>query len=948
MSARIFIQLMLVSLIPVALSVIFFLLEKKGLFRNVSYWGKQVILGVCFGLAAIFGTHFGVDVGLAIANARDAAPLCAGFLFGGPAGIIAGFIGAVERWIASSVWGIGVFSKEACSISVACAGLFAALMRKYFFEGRRPSVFMASFSALVMEVFHMTMIFLFNLEDPFGAFKVVRAITLPMMISNIFGTGLSTLLLAILSGKQKDVRHPEKKTVAQKIQLSLMICIIIAYLFTSGFTYILETQTAINNTNVLLSFNLEDVKQEISDTSDSFLLTLAHYIAEYMVMHKGYSLSELAVHYGLDEINIIDRSGHITESNVPEYLGFDMASGEQAAEFLVLLDGSTKEYVQPYRQITFDTRRFEKYAGVATDDGFIQIGYNGRQFRTRLNDLVRDITRNRRIGENGYVVIADEGGQILSGRILDQVKTLHDAKIVVVDKQEHTRFEADVLREPAFCMYAISEGYKIIAVLPVTEAMQDRDIGFFVNSFMEVLVFEVLFILIYLFVRKSVVNNIQNINGLLARISGGYLDVELKVDDTREFASLSDDINTTVNTLKQYIKEAEQRIDRELQVAKDIQRSALPVIEGSVKDNPRFDIYASMFPAKQVGGDFYDFYLLGENKLAFTVADVAGKGIPAALFMMSSKTMLKNYLESGMSVEKAMTTANQKLCESNESNMFLTAWMGVLDLRTGHVVFANAGHNKPLVMHVGGDFEYLNEKSGFVMAALDTVKYIKMELDLEPGDVIFLYTDGVPEATDSNGQLYGDDRLLDLVNSLPKDISMEPLCGIVKESVDLFVGEAPQFDDITMVAIRYRGNVRKGDLIDKQLELEAKLENVGRVVEFAEEEMKKVGCPMKTMMMVETALDEVFSNISMYAYPRTTGNARIRLFLDKEKKYLTVLFEDEGIPYDPTKKTDPDISLNAEERPIGGLGIFIVKKVMDSVSYERKGGKNYLTLRKQL
>lgn len=353
-------------------------------------------------------------------------------------------------------------------------------------------------------------------------------------------------------------------------------------------------------------------------------------------------------------------------------------------------------------------------------------------------------------------------------------------------------------------MYDETEGFRILAVYPYSEAMASRDVSLKVMTAMQILIFGALFILIFYLVRKLVVRNIHKINESLSAITDGNLDTVVDVRSHLEFDSLSNDINATVDTLKRYIKEAEERIDAELAFAKAIQHSALPTVHPLYDNRKEFDIFASMHTAKEVGGDFYDFYFIDEDHLAFLIADVSGKGIPAAMFMMRSKTIIKSYAESGMSVEEVFTLANEKLCEGNDAGMFVTAWMGILNIRNGKVLFANAGHNHPLVKHSDGTFEYLKSRAGFVLAGMEGVRYRKNELVLEPGDAIYLYTDGVTEATDLNEELYGEDRLHSILEKY-KDETMEVICSEIKKDVDLFAGEAPQFDDITMLALKYKG-----------------------------------------------------------------------------------------------------------------------------------------------
>jgi len=325
-----------------------------------------------------------------------------------------------------------------------------------------------------------------------------------------------------------------------------------------------------------------------------------------------------------------------------------------------------------------------------------------------------------------------------------------------------------------------------------------------VTTAMQIVVFAALFIMIFVLVNRLVVKNIYQINDSLSAITKGELDTVVDVRSHVEFDDLSNDINSTVDTLKRYIADAAARIDAELAFAKAIQHSALPSVFPPYPGRKEFDIHATMFTAKEVGGDFYDFYFVDEDTLAFLIADVSGKGIPAAMFMMQSKTLLKSFAESGMPIEQVFTTANEKLCEGNEAGMFVTAWMGLLNVKTGHVTFANAGHNPPLLRQNGSEFIYHKTRAGFVLAGMEGVRYRKFELQLQPGDTIYLYTDGVTEATNAEEKLYGEQRLLQQLNQHHGD-SAQTICDAVKTDVDTFVGEAEQFDDITMLCLTWHG-----------------------------------------------------------------------------------------------------------------------------------------------
>lgn len=239
----------------------------------------------------------------------------------------------------------------------------------------------------------------------------------------------------------------------------------------------------------------------------------------------------------------------------------------------------------------------------------------------------------------------------------------------------------------------------------------------------------------------------------------------------------------------------------ELGVATNIQASMLPCKFPAFPERTEFDICASMTPAKEVGGDFYDFFLVDSSHLAVVIADVSGKGVPAALFMVIAKTLIKDNTQAGVDPALVFTKVNQQLCETNDEGMFVTAWMGVLEISSGHMFFANAGHNPPLLRRGDGGWEYLKQRSGFVLAGMENMRYQSGELQLSPGDALYLYTDGVTEAVNPTEDLYGETRLRDSLNAAAYETS-EQLLAFIKSEVDVFVGEAPQVDDITMLALK--------------------------------------------------------------------------------------------------------------------------------------------------
>lgn len=267
------------------------------------------------------------------------------------------------------------------------------------------------------------------------------------------------------------------------------------------------------------------------------------------------------------------------------------------------------------------------------------------------------------------------------------------------------------------------------------------------------------------------------------------------------------DLNLYIDDLTRITAEKE-RIGAELNVAAKIQSDMLPCIFPAFPDYPEFDIYATMTPAKEVGGDFYDFFLVDNDHLALVMADVSGKGVPAALFMMISKTLIKSAAQAGLSPKEVLERVNSQLCENNDAEMFVTVWLGILEISTGRMVCANAGHEFPAICRKGEQFALYKDPHGFVLAGMEGARYRSYELQLEPGDTIFVYTDGVPEATNSENVLFGTDRMLAALNQKP-DAGCREVLQDVHRAIDVFMDGAPQFDDITMLALTVNS---KGDV----------------------------------------------------------------------------------------------------------------------------------------
>ena len=469
-----YLLLFLISLLPVALSALIYLVGRTKAAERIPYAVRQIIIGVLFGGLAIIGTEFGIRIDGAVINARDASPVCAGLLFGAPAGILAGVIGGVERWFAV-LWGAGEYTRLACSISTVLAGVFAAVLRKYMFDNKKPKWYYCLATATITEVIHMLMIFLTNMTDARTAFSFVRACSLPMIAVNGLAVMLAGVLLSCLAGKEKKSSQHDLKNISQSFQRWLLICVTAGFLMTTVFTWALQTELAQTEANDLIKLNLEDVYEDILDASNKNLLELAENISlrinSAAEVDSGV-LASLAEEYNVAEINLIDPSGVITASTHADFLNYDMRGGSQSAEFLVLLDGETKEYVQNYQPTSFDPTILRKYAGIVLDrGGFVQVAYDAERFQRDIDDAVVGATRNRHIGENGSIIIAGEDWNIVSDRHGNENKNL-DVTGIFIDRgtmPEGQPFDATVYGEDSICAYIVSEGYYIVASIPRTE-----------------------------------------------------------------------------------------------------------------------------------------------------------------------------------------------------------------------------------------------------------------------------------------------------------------------------------------------------------------------------------------------------------------------------------------------------------------------------------------------
>lgn len=599
-------------------------------------------------------------------------------------------------------------------------------------------------------------------------------------------------------------------------------------------------------------------------------------------------------------------------------------------------------------------------------------------------ETVNNAVLNTTIGENGYAFLINEKGQIIVspmtegevGANANEVSDLRQsenrelaevADRMVAGEQGITKLTLNGTE--VYMAYAPLEklGWSFAAVIRVDEVLdpanqsqqtilelaqnaaqkQDAAIQSVLITLVIVVICTALLIsCLGMVFSEKITRPIRKLTKEVKNIDAGNLDYRIRIDSGDEVEDLGHAFNGMAAQIQNYIANLDkvtaekEKIRTEIEVASKLQADMLPEAQGAFDDRTEFSLYATMNPAKGVGGDFYDFFLLDEDHLVLIMADVSGKGVPAALFMVVSRTLIRSNLSTNMPLSKIVENINDSLCQNNKNGMFVTAWIGILTLSTGKLCYVNAGHCHPLIQHSDGSSYFETKRSGFVLAGMDKLSYTQEEIRLRQEDTILLYTDGVTEATSVKKQLYGENRLQQCVEAAGKRTPKELLFKVWKD-VELFQKDAEQFDDITMLAVTWMGG-RYKEKTD-----EAKIENLGMFAAFLEEELQEHSISNKTAVKIQLAVDEIFSNICYYSGAKEV-TMRVNVEVDEalDEKKVVLSFWDDGIAYNPLERPDPDVDELLEKRSVGGLGIYLVKKRMDNVEYFYEDGRNCLVITK--
>lgn len=411
----------------------------------------------------------------------------------------------------------------------------------------------------------------------------------------------------------------------------------------------------------------------------------------------------------------------------------------------------------------------------------------------------------------------------------------------------------------------------------------------------------------------------------------------------RSFSTMQTSLASYMERLRRTTA-AKERIESELSIAREIQMGMVPKTFPPYPERDDIDIYAILNPAKEIGGDLYDFFIK-DNSLFFAIGDVSGKGVPASLLMAVTRSHFRSVASTFKDPAAIIASMNKALSETNDSNMFVTFFTGIMDLSTGDVKYSNAGHNPPMILTPSGQVIRLNPDPNLPIGFFPDYKYTDGTFSMEPGSTIILYTDGLTEAENAEHELYGESRLTaSIAAQIDKDAA-STVAGLYSD-VEHHVNGAAQSDDLTILAIKYIGNNSMDCRDTRILSLDNQVSELTKLSAFVEQTCSEAGIDQTLTMSINLALEEAVSNVIFYAFPKGETGHRITVKFTLRGNELRYTIFDRGIPFNPLARADADITLSAEDRNIGGLGIFLVKQIMDRVEYERKGAENILKLTK--
>ena len=821
-----FVILILEAFVPFALSLLFIFLINRTKFKNLHYWVKQIIFGLAFGAVAIFATECGVSIEYGVINIRDSGPIIAGLFFGLPAGIIAGLIGGVERYITSFFISSRATFAIACSVATIIAGVISGIVRLSSKKSHRLTVLSACIISIIVEVFHFMLVYLTNMDNLDVVIKVYRNICYSMLFINLFAVLISGEGIKFLERhlkKEKMFVSLRETSLSNTIQIGTITIAIIT--FVVGFEAINNIQNKVfrDNTLTILSSTSTDTCYQAKSLSNyiagDYSTELAYYYTNDDVTKDDFEASFLKIYYEYEvpectEAYILRKNsrnkyeidedeshgsaiGEVTNHTYPYFIDLIGRLSTSAVNYISLDD-----FVDSYDTSASEPVLYSIYKNPTylKNNSYLILGMSKSGLYHAVGRSVKFILNNQSYNTGATILFGSDNtyiGSSFSGTNPELEALAKEVKIGELNSLLKTTFNNEDYY--ATCVKS-SNGFAAYSMVTSAEASLSSTVSLYFNSFLFMLCLSLVFVIANILIDRLCVQKMASVGDSLEHITKGNLETKINVRGSDEFNKLSDGINSTVDRLKEYIAEANMRIDRELQYAKQIQLSTLPDNNFSFNN---VTIYAETNPAKFVGGDFYDFYTTKDNLIHFLIADVSGKGIPAALFMMRSKAFLRSMTTSGIAYPDNIVESNNNLSRDNPNNMFVTTWQGCLNYKTGELTYVNGGHEYPFISRGGKPFTRIIGKKVAPLGCFPNLKYVKETLQLKSGDKLFLYTDGCEDAINTKNERLTGDRLLELINKY-RDLSPKELALSVKKEIYDYSKDCDQFDDITMLVLEYK------------------------------------------------------------------------------------------------------------------------------------------------
>ncbi len=592
-----------------------------------------------------------------------------------------------------------------------------------------------------------------------------------------------------------------------------------------------------------------------------------------------------------------------------------------------------------------------------------------------LSEMVNSIkpyksSYNLMIGKDAAYIVHTDVKRILRETIFTATYNMTDTTVrhigreMIAGNRGSVVLDNDDTTSMVFYTPIPVSGWSVAMVCP------HRDIYAGTHNLAVLLIFTLLVALLIIFLLVSFVigkmtNPLHQFSESARKIASGDFNAPLpEIKSQDEMFMLRESFGFMQTSLTDYIEQlkettsVKERIESELNIARDIQMSMVPKVFPPFPDRTDIDIYAFMQPAKEVGGDLYDFFI-DDDKLYFAIGDVSGKGVPASLFMAMCRSIFRSIATSTGNPAAIMSAMSNAMCDGNDTSMFVTLFIGVLDLKTLEMTYSNAGHNPPVLISSAGGAAFLDVEhcSGVPVGLFADFEYKNASIVLAPDDKLVLYTDGLTEAENKEAELYSDERMMAVLSS--KEVASMEVRDLLENmlaDVEGHVTSAAQSDDLTIMVMHVKGGEAAQAALSaddtsvssnySRLELRNEIPQLAPMAEWIEANCEKVGASAALAMNINLALEEAVTNVIMYAYPDTDGSATFFVDFDVDQSGTGIWrIVDLGRPFNPLAKQDADITQDVMERPVGGLGIFMVKTIMDEVTYSRENGQNILTMK---